>query len=176
MDRLSFVSSLISLLLFLSYSFLLCVEMTTKFNQELFAKIKAKKNESLSSIGQRRVKVIEKEKEKEKEKETTKKGSSTLALDKGWTASPDLSLEEVTLGAKKRKNRDKRKGKVGASIWTDARMALVRATEVMTPNELKEISGMPSHEMVDHHVHKLVQVTFFHFFPSSLSVNCFNWS
>ena len=134
----------------------------TKFNQELYAKIKVKENEPLSSIGQRKVKIIE----KEKEKDTTEKSSSTPALDQGQTASPDLSLKEVTPRAKKRKTRDKGKGKVGANVWTDAGEALVRVAEVMTPNELKEISGVPSHEMVDHHVHKLVQVTFFHFFLS----------
>ena len=51
--------------------------MMTKFNQELYTKIKVKKNEPLSSIGQQRVKIIE----KEKEKETTEKSSSTPALD-----------------------------------------------------------------------------------------------
>ena len=39
------------------FSFLL-IEMTTEFNQEMYAHIKAKKNESLSSLGQRRVRVI----------------------------------------------------------------------------------------------------------------------
>ena len=83
-DHLSIISSLPSLLLFLTYRFLFiylfiyfCVEMMTKFNQELYAKIKVKENEPLSSIGQRKVKIIE----KEKEKDTTEKSSSTPALD-----------------------------------------------------------------------------------------------
>ena len=37
--------------------------------------------------------------------------------------------------------------------------ALVQANEMVTPDELKEIFDVPSHEMVNHHVHKLVQVT-----------------
>ena len=37
--------------------------MTTKFNQEMYARMKAKKNEPLSNIGQRRLKVVEKDKE-----------------------------------------------------------------------------------------------------------------
>ena len=59
--------------------FFFFVEMTTKFYQEFYAQIKAKKNEPLSSIGQWRLRVVE----NEKEKEVTKKGSSTLALDEG---------------------------------------------------------------------------------------------
>ena len=102
----------------------------------------------------------------EKEKEMAEKGLSTPALDEGRTASSNLSLEEVTPHAKKRKTRDKGKGKVRASVWTNAGTALVRATEVVTLDELKEILDVPSHEMVDCHVHKLVQVTFFHFFIS----------
>jgi len=50
--------------------------MTTKFNQELYAKIKAKKNEPLSSISMRRLRVVE----KEKEKEVVEKGLSTPTL------------------------------------------------------------------------------------------------
>ena len=93
--------------------------------------------------------------EKEKEKEVMKKGSSTPTLDKGRTASPGVSIKEVIPHTKKCKTRDKGKEKVGASIWADAGTAVARANEVVTPEELKEISGMPSHEMVNHHVHKL---------------------
>ena len=39
-------------------------EMMTKFNKDLYAKMKAKKNEPLSSIGQRRLKITDKEKKK----------------------------------------------------------------------------------------------------------------
>ena len=35
--------------------------MTTKFNQEMYAKMKAKKNEPLSSLGKKVVRVVEKE-------------------------------------------------------------------------------------------------------------------
>ena len=50
--------------------------MTTKFYQESYAKIKAKKNEPLSSISLRRLRVVE----KEKEKEVVEKGLSTPTL------------------------------------------------------------------------------------------------
>ena len=137
--------------------------MMTKFNQELYAKIKAKKNEPFSSIGARRLRVVE----KEKEKEVTEKGSFTPTLDEGHAASPGVSIKEVIpCTTKKRKTKDKGKEKVGASIWADAGMAVARVNEVVTLEDLKEISAMPFHEMVNRHVHKLVQVIycFFLFF------------
>ena len=129
--------------------------MTTKFNQEFYARIKAKENEPLSSIGQRRLRVVK----KEKEKEAAEKGSSTPALDKGRLAFLALSVKEITPRHKKRNSSEKGKEKMGASVWADVEMALAQANEIITPDELKEISSVPSHEMVNRHVHKLVQVT-----------------
>ena len=88
--------------------------MTTKFNQEFYAQIKAKKNEPLSSINQGRLRLTNRE--KEKEKETTKKGSFALALDEGRVASLALSIDKVNPCHKKRKTSEKGKGKVGASV------------------------------------------------------------
>ena len=130
--------------------------MTTKFNQELYARIKAKKNEPFFNIDQRRVRVVE----KEKEKEVTDKGSSTPASEEGRVASLTISIEEIIPPSKKRRTGDKGKEKMGASVWADVGMALARANKVVTPEEMKEISGMPSHEMVSRHVHKLIQVIF----------------
>ena len=45
-------------------SFFFFKEMTTKFNKDLYTKMKAKKNEPLSSIGQKRLKITDKEKKK----------------------------------------------------------------------------------------------------------------
>ena len=50
--------------------------MTTKFNKDMYAKIKGKKNEPLFNIGQRKLKIMDNE--KEKESETAERGSSTL--------------------------------------------------------------------------------------------------
>ena len=52
----------------------------------------------------------------------------------------------------------KGKEKVGSSVWFDAEAAMDRTNELLTPGEMKEISSIPSHEMVSRHVHKLVQV------------------
>ena len=57
------------------------VEMTSKFNKEMYKKIKEKKNEPLSSIGQKKLRFTDKEREKEKEKEMVERGSSTPILE-----------------------------------------------------------------------------------------------
>ena len=86
--------------------------------------------------------------------------SSTLALDldEGQAASPGVSIEKVVRPSKKRKTGDKWKEKVGCNVWEDAGVAMDCASELFTPGEMKEISSVPSLEMVSCHVHKLVQV------------------
>lgn len=146
--------------------------MTSKFNKDLYAKIRGKKNEPLSSIGQKTLKFTDREKEKEKEKETVERGSSTPTQDEARTASPAVSIEEV-LGPKRRKTSHKGKEKVGFSIWDDAEAAVARANDFLTLEERKEISLVPSHEMVNQHVHKLVQVCSFYLIIILSSSYCF---
>ena len=100
------------------------------------------------------------DKEKEKEKEVVERGSSTpaLDLDEGLVVSPDISVEEVARPFKKQKVASKGKEKVGASVWSDAEMAMDRANELFTTGEMREITSIPSHEIVSCHVHKLMQV------------------
>ena len=134
--------------------------MTSKFNKEMYKKIREKKNEPLFSIGQRKLRFTDKEKEKEREKEIVERGSSTpvLELKEGQAASLGVSIEEVARPLKKQKVGSKGKDKVGSSVWSDAEAAMDRANELLTPREMKEISSIPSHDMVSRHVHKLVQV------------------
>ena len=79
------------------------VEMTPKFNKEMYKKIREKKNEPLSSIGQNKLRFTNKEKEKEKEREIVERGSSTpiLELVDGQEASPGVLVEEVARPLKK---------------------------------------------------------------------------
>ena len=132
--------------------------MTSKFNKEMYKKIREKKNEPLSSIGQKKLRFTDKE--KEKEKEMVERGSSTpiLELVDGQEASPGISVEEVARPFKRQKLGSKGKEKVGSNIWSDAEVAVDRANEFFTLGEMKEISSTPSHEMVSRHVHKLVQI------------------
>ena len=130
--------------------------MTSKFNNEIYKKIKEKKNEPLSNLGQRKLRFTDRE--KEREKEMVERGSSTPALDleEGQAALPGVSVEEVARPLKKWKVGSKGKEKIGSSVWSDAEAAMDRANELLTPGEMKEISSIPSHEMVSRHVHKLV--------------------
>ena len=130
--------------------------MTSKFNKEIYKKIKEKKNEPLSNIGQRKLRFTDRE--KEREKEMVERGSSTPALDleEGQAALPGVSVEEVARPLKKWKVGSKGKEKIGSSVWSDAEAAMDRANELLTPGEMKENSSIPSHEMVSRHVHKLV--------------------
>ena len=52
----------------------------------------------------------------------------------------------------------KGKEKISSSVWSNAEAAMDCANELLTPGEMKTISSIPSHEVVSHHVHKLVQV------------------
>ena len=78
--------------------------------------------------------------------------------DETQTTSPAISLKEITPHPKRHQNGDKVKEKVGTSIWDDTKVALMRAHNVVMTKKLKEISGVPSHEMVNYHIHKLIQV------------------
>ena len=82
--------------------------------------MKAKKNKPLSSIGQCRLKVIE----KEKDKEAAKKGSSTPTLDEGRATSSSVSIEEVVPLSKKCNTGSKGKENVRTSVWADVGTAL----------------------------------------------------
>lgn len=80
-------------------------------------------------------------------------------MDEGQIASPAISIEEVP-ALKKRKIGYKGKEKVGSSIWADAEAAMTQANEFLTPEEMKEIYLVPSHERVSQNVHEFVQVIF----------------
>ena len=95
--------------------------MTSKFNKDMHTKIKAKKNEPLSSIGQKTLRINDKE--REREKEVVERGSPTPTLDEGRTASPAIFPEEVP-APKKRKTGYKGKEKMGSNIWADAEAAM----------------------------------------------------
>nr|POF10876.1 hypothetical protein CFP56_15998 [Quercus suber] len=60
----------------------------------------------------------------------------------------------------------KGKAKFGKSVWNDLATTLGRAHNVITDDELKGFSSIPSHELVSRHIYKLVQVfysTFLHY-------------
>ncbi|XP_065618382.1 uncharacterized protein LOC111988047 [Quercus suber] len=136
--------------------------MTTKFNKELYAKMRSKKSEPLSNLGKKAVRV-------------TGKSSSALPISSASpvasgvattrTASPTTSLEEieVTPASKRPRLSEKEKEKEKSvprpsTLWTDERLAVDRAHEVVTAADLKVLSGVPFNDVAARHVHKLVQV------------------
>ena len=47
-----------------------------------------------------------------------------------------------------------------SSVWDDSDLALTRAQDAFMAEEHKVFSGVPSNEVMDHHIHKLVQVVY----------------
>ena len=67
-----------------------------------------------------------------------------------------MSIEEFAFPPQTRKGKEKK----GESIWMDPAIALGRAHNVIFDDKVKALSYVPSHELVSHHVHKLVHVSF----------------
>ena len=142
--------------------------MTTKFNKDMYAKMRVKKDEPLSNIGKKAVRIT---------------GRGSLAapvtlitlvvsgVETTRTASPSTSIEELPTPASKRprlSSKDKEKVDSRTStIWSDERLAVDRAHGVIIADDLKVFSGVPSNTVASRHVHRLVQVRVFFFLHSS---------
>ena len=122
---------------------------------EKYACIKGMKNEPLSHLVA----------DLKKRKLSDEKGDTVVLLSVQITlSSPTLSLEVTAFTPPT--TLLKGKGKVGKRIWDDPATALGRAHNVVTDDELKSLTSLPSHELVSRHIHKLVQV---YSFPSIAS-------
>ena len=82
-------------------------EMTTKFNQEMYTKMKAKKNKPFSSLGKKVVRDVEK---------GTLITPAIFDLEATRTASPTTSLEELTPHLKRQRTLAKGKEKIGSQV------------------------------------------------------------
>ena len=140
--------------------------MTTKFNKDMYAKMRGKKDEPLSALGTKSVCI-------------TDRGvpilavlpsSPTSALARG--VSPTPSVEKVPPRNKRLRVGEKQKEKVDSrpsSVWDDARVSVARAQETFSTDELKVFSGVPADDIARRHLHKLVQVTlWFHSLCASI--------
>ena len=132
--------------------------MTTKFNKDMYAKMRAKKDESLSNLGKKTMRI-------------TGKGPSVVLVtsvtpivssaEMTRTASPSTSVKELPtpvskrprLSEKEKENADPR----SSTIWSDEMLAVDRAHRVMTAEDLKVFSRVPFNNVASHHIHKLVQ-------------------
>ena len=139
--------------------------MTTKFNKDMYAKMRAKKDQPLSNIRKKAVRIMGRGSPAVLVTSVTPlvSGAETTR-----TASPSTSLEEFPTPASKRprlSSKDKEKVDSRTStIWSDERLAMDRAHGVITADDLKVFSGVPSNTVASHHVHRLVQVRGFFFF------------
>ena len=133
--------------------------MTTKFNKDMYAKIREKKDEPLSNIGKKTVHITGRDSPAVPATLITPVASGAKTM---RTASPSTSIEELPTPASKRPRLSlKEKEKVDprtSTIWNDERLAVDRAHGVITAEDLKVFTGVPSNTVASHHVHRLVQV------------------
>ena len=133
--------------------------MTTKFNKDIYAKMRAKKGEPLSKIGKKTVCITGRVSSSVPATSVT---PVVFGAEMTRTASLSTSVEELPTPVSKRPHlseREKEKADPHSStIWGDERLALDRAHRVVTAEDLKVFSRVPSNIVASHHVHKLVQV------------------
>ena len=131
-------------------------KMTTKFNKDMYARMRSKKDEPLSALGTKSVRI-------------TDRGVLILAVlpfsptsAPARVASPTLLVEELPPRNKRLRVGEKQKEKVDSrpfSVWDDAGVSVTRAQDAFSADELKVFSRVPVDDVVRHHLHKLVQVT-----------------
>ena len=133
--------------------------MTTKFNKDMYAKMRVKKDEPLSNIGKKIVRITGRGSSAVLATSITPVVSGTKTT---RTASPLTSIEELLTPISKRPYlSSKEKEKVNPhtpTIWSDKRLAVDRAHGVIMAEDLKVFSGVPFNTVASLHVHKLVQV------------------
>ena len=118
--------------------------MTTKFNKDMYTKMRSKKDEPLSSIGKKGVCVTG------KGPSATPVTSVTPIISDVETVrmtSPVISVEEIPTPSSKRSCiSGKEKGKADSHlsiVWGDEGLAVDRVHGVVTAEDLKVFTGMP---------------------------------
>ena len=117
--------------------------------------MRVKKNEPLSNLGAKNVKVTD------KGAFVTPATLVTPGVETTRTASPTTSVEEIPPQRKRQWTGDKEKKKAGSrlsNVWDDAGVAMARAQEIFTTDEMKVFLGSSPSGLVGSHLHKLVQV------------------
>ena len=136
----------------------------TRFNKDMYAKMRSKKDEPLANIGKKGVRV-------------TGKGPSILPATDATpifsgvknvrTATPATSVEEIPTPSSNRQRlsgKEKKKEKVGScppTVWDDEGMAVEQAHEVVNVEDLKVFFEVPLNVVASQHVHRIVQVKYF---------------
>ena len=137
------VSFFLFFLLFFIFYFFIFIEMMTKFNKDMYAKMRSKKDEPLSNIGKKGVCITGKGPFVFPSTDATPIVSGVESL---RVASPATSVEEIPTPSSKRQclsAKKKEKEKVGSSVWDDEGVAVERAHNVVKAEDLKVFSGVP---------------------------------
>ena len=131
-------------------------KMTTKFNKDMYARMRSKKDEPLSALGTKSVCI-------------TDRGILILAVlpfsptsAPARVASPTLLVEELPPRNKRLRVGEKQKEKVDSrpsSVWDDIGVSVARAQDAFSADELKVFSRVPANDVARRHLHKLIQVT-----------------
>ena len=120
--------------------------------------MRAKKNEPLSNLGARTVRVMD------KGAFITPATPATPGIETTRTVSLATSVEEIIpLQNKRQCTRDKLKDKAdsrSSSVWDDAEVALAPVQVTFTTEEMKVFSGTSPNKVVGRYLHKLVQVVY----------------
>ena len=132
--------------------------MTTKFNKDMYAKMRSKKDETLSNIGKKGVRMMG------KGPSVTPITSATpivFAVETVRMASPATSIEEIpTPSSKRLQVSGKEREKVDShpsTVWSDGGLAIDRAHGLVTAEDMKALNGIPFNVVANQQVHKLVQ-------------------
>nr|POE84857.1 hypothetical protein CFP56_72574 [Quercus suber]POF10611.1 hypothetical protein CFP56_23383 [Quercus suber] len=121
--------------------------MATRYSKDKYARIRDLKNEPLAKL------TSDSKKRKFGDEKVDVAPSTTVNVAPP-SPTPSLEVTAVTPPI----TRPKGKSKIGQSVWDDPATALGRAHNVITNDELKSLSSIPSHELVSRHIHKLEQV------------------
>ena len=127
--------------------------MTTKFNKDMYAKMRSKKDEPLSNIGKKTVCVTREGPSVSPPASITPVVSVTKTT---RTTSPTTSVEELfTFVSKRPRLPNKEKEKVdsrSSTVWDDESLAVDRTHRVITAKDLKAFSGVPFNNVTTRHV------------------------
>ena len=130
--------------------------MTTKFNKDMYARMRGKKDKPMSALGTKSVRITD----RAILILAALPSSPTSASARG--ASPTPLVEELPPRNKRLRVGEKQKEKVDSrpsSVWDDAGVSVARAQDTFSADELKVFSRVPADDVVRRHLYKLVQVT-----------------
>ena len=130
--------------------------MTTRFNKARYTELKKKEGEEAQPGGS-----LQSKRRRLKKGVDSKKSfvpSAVQKVSEVLPSSPIVSIEELTPSLRSFKGRDK--GKSISDFQNDLGLAMAKAHDVISTDELGSFSSIESHDLVTQHLHKNVQVHF----------------